>query len=334
MLTFFGLTLFVSFAVLSYPVLLEFILRIQDQSALTGAGAGPMAILIVVCAALLRFGGGAPESSRGLSVPLAPASTDPPSGTLRLYWIALAAVPSSLMLGVTTFLSTDVAVVPRLWMVSLVIYVATIIVSFTAAAKRVQPFVDRLLPLVVLPLVPLFITHTTQPAHLLMPFHLLAFLILALTCHLALAAARPAEAHRVEFYLWMLVGALLGGLFNTVLAPLVFASIAEYPIAVVLACLLRVTRQPHITTAQRGFLTVVAAGAVTLTAGVLAQRWSLDAQVWMAMLGVALVVSFSVSRQTRHFAAAVAVMLLMGTFSGPQMGDGLDAERTFFGVYR
>jgi hypothetical protein len=321
-------------ALLSYPVLLEPTLRLQEQSTLWTAGYGAMAIFIFACAAVVQFTvKRAPNSSSAPPVSVDSAASGRPSPVLRLRWIALAAVPSSLMLGVTTYLSTDIAAVPLLWIVPLALYLATFIVAFSAAAGRVQPVADRLLPLVLLPLVLLFVTQITQPMHLVLPLHVLAFVILALVCHLELALARPSTTHLTEFYLWISVGGLLGGLFNSILAPLVFVTIAEYPIAIVLACLLRVTRHAQVT-ATRGLLTVVAAGALAVAAGVLAQQWSLDSKVWVAMLGAAVMVSFSVSRHASYFAAAVAVVLVAGTFARPTTGDVLHAERTFFGVYR
>lgn len=335
MMTVFGLTLFVSLALLSYRLLLETTLPFYDQSALWTAGCSAMTIAIVAFTAVAHFTSiAAPNSSRASSVPWYPASSHAPSATLRLRWIALAAVPCSLMFGVTTYISTDVVAVPLLWLVPPGLYVTTLIVAFSTARERVQPVVDRLLPLAVLPLVLLFVTQTMQPAFVVMALHVLAFVVLGLVCHQELAASRPPAAHMTEFSLWIAAGGLLGALFNTILAPVLFVSIAEYPIAVVLACLLRVTRQGHGTSVSRGLVTVVAAGALTLAAGVLAQRWSLDTQTWMAMMGVALVVSFSISRHAKYFAAAVAVMLVAGLFAGPGTGQELYAERTFFGVYR
>ncbi|MEO7133758.1 MAG: spermidine synthase, partial [Vicinamibacterales bacterium] len=146
-------------ALLSYPVLLEPTLRLQEQSTLWTAGYGAMALLIAACAGVVHFTARrAPQSPSPPPVPVELASCHRPSPTLRLRWIALAAVPSSLMLGVTTFLSTDIAAVPLLWIVPLALYLGTFIVAFSAAAGRVQPSVDRLLPLVLLPLVLLFIT--------------------------------------------------------------------------------------------------------------------------------------------------------------------------------
>jgi hypothetical protein len=329
------LTLFVSLALLSYRLLLETMVPLYDQSALWTAGCSAMTIAVVAFTAVAHFTStSASKSSRASSIPLCPASSHATSSTLRLRWIALAAVPSSLTFGVTTHISTNVAAVPLLWLVPPGLYIATLIVAFSTARARVQPVVDRLVPLAVLPLVLLFVTQTTQPAFVVISLHVLAFLVLTLVCHLELVASQPRAANLTELCLWFPVGALLGALFSTILAPMLFVSIAEYPIAVVLACLLRVTRPGHGTSVSRGLVTVVGAGALTLGAGVVAQWWSLDSQAWMAMLGVALVVIFSVSRHATYFAAAIAVMLVAGMFAGPNTGNGLYAERTFFGIYR
>jgi hypothetical protein len=334
MLTLSTVTLFVSLALLSHRLLFEPTVSLQGQSSLWIAGCSAMTILIVGYAAVVNFAyTAAPASSPIPPDALPAASSDAVPPFVRLRWIALSAVPFSLMLGVTTYASTEIATVPLFWIIPLTLYLATFIVAFVAGPRWVQPIVNGLLPLTVLPLVLLLVTRTTQPAFLLMPLHVLAFVVLALGCHHELLTSRPHTAHRTEYYLWISVGGLLGVLFNIILAPLLFVSIAEYPIAIVAACLLRVAPRAHHISVSRGLLTVVAAGALTLIAGVLAQRWSLDSQMWMAMLGVALVVSFSISRHAKYFAAAIAVMIVAGLFAGPNTGDRLYAERTFFGVY-
>jgi hypothetical protein len=335
MLTLSTVTLFVSLALLSHRLLFEPTGSLQGQSSLWIAGCSAMTILIVGYAAVVNFAfTAAPEPSPRPPAALPATSSDALPLSVRLRWIALSAVPFSLMLGVTTYASTEIAPVPLVWTIPLTLYLATFIVAYVAGSGRVQPIVNGLLPLTVLPLVLLLVTQTTQPAFLLMPLHVLAFVVMALGCDHELVTSRPPTAHRPEFYLWILVGGLLGGLFNIILAPLLFVSIAEYPIAIVAACLLRVAPQAHRVSFSRGLLTVVAAGALTLIASVLAQQWSLDTQMWMAMMGVALVVSFSISRHAKYFAAAIAVMIVAGLFAGPNTGDGLHPERRFFAVYR
>src|SRR5207245_49495 len=68
--------------------------------------------------------------------------------------------------------------------------------------------------------------------------HLLALFMVSLLCHGELAQSRPATRYLTGFYLIMSLGGVLGGLFNALVAPLVFNDLYEYPIAIVLACML------------------------------------------------------------------------------------------------
>ena len=75
---------------------------------------------------------------------------------------------------------------------------------------------------------------TTQAA-----LHLVAFFVTAMVCHRELAESRPKAAYLTEFYLWMSFGGVLGGVFNVILAPLLYNSVIEYPFALVIALGLR-----------------------------------------------------------------------------------------------
>src|SRR5439155_4862314 len=68
--------------------------------------------------------------------------------------------------------------------------------------------------------------------------HLLTLFLVALVCHGELARTRPSPRYLTQFYLLMSLGGVLGGLFNALLAPLIFNSVVEYNVALVLACLL------------------------------------------------------------------------------------------------
>src|SRR5207244_7089547 len=68
--------------------------------------------------------------------------------------------------------------------------------------------------------------------------HLLALFAVAMLCHGELARTRPAPRYLTGFYLLMSVGGVLGGLFNALIAPLVFNDLYEYTAALVMACML------------------------------------------------------------------------------------------------
>ncbi|MDP8991687.1 MAG: hypothetical protein M3N31_01305, partial [Actinomycetota bacterium] len=238
-------------ALLAYPALVEPNLPLPLQGRLWSAGYGVLVVLVVTCAVALwrspaRHGGGggagtAPGQQTVDGVPddTGALATRPLTMRRRLRWVALAFVPSSLMLAVTTYLTTDIAPVPLLWVVPLALYLLTFVAAFSRAPLHWFGLVVVVQPLLLLQLLFLFLVGVTEPVGLLMALNLVTLFVSGLVCHGQLARDRPAARHLTEFYLWMAVGGALGGLFNGVVAPVVFDSVVEYPIAVVAACFLR-----------------------------------------------------------------------------------------------
>ncbi len=86
-----------------------------------------------------------------------------------------------------------------------------------------------------LPLIVLMIAGAGIPLWMAVPLHLAVFTSAALVCHGRLAADRPAPIHLTEFYFWLAFGGMLGGVFNTLAAPVLFNRVIEYPLVLVLA---------------------------------------------------------------------------------------------------
>jgi SAM-dependent methyltransferase len=157
-----------------------------------------------------------------------------------LRWVALAFVPSSLMLGVTTYITTDIAAIPLLWVLPLALYLLSFILVFSKLPALVHRFMVLALPVLLLLLIFMMVSrnslHTTM--WVLVLLHLVVLFAVAMVCHGELARDRPAARHLTHFYLLMSVGGVLGGLFNALVAPVIFTSLAEYRVAMVLAALL------------------------------------------------------------------------------------------------
>jgi spermidine synthase len=69
---------------------------------------------------------------------------------------------------------------------------------------------------------------------------LFSFFLTLRVCHAELARSRPTTPYLTEYYLWMALGGVVGGLFNLALAPLIFRSQPlEFAVVMVLACALR-----------------------------------------------------------------------------------------------
>jgi SAM-dependent methyltransferase len=162
----------------------------------------------------------------------------------RLRWVLLAAVPVSLMLGSTTYLTTDIAAAPFIWVMPLELYLLTFILAFArwplVWTGTPHTIVLYLQPMLLLFLVLRMVSHLTVPTWGEFALHLAAFFSTTLMCHGELAKDRPSVRHLTEFYLWMAIGGVLGGVFNALIAPLALPyGIVEYPLAMVVACLLR-----------------------------------------------------------------------------------------------
>jgi hypothetical protein len=223
-------------ALVAYPFLVEPRLRLVEQGWLWSGGYVALVALTAVCALQLRRSQtrDAIHETRDESPRLSHVST-----SQRLRWLALAFVPSSLLLSVTQFITTDIAPVPGLWVLPLAIYLLTFIVAFGRTPPFFHTFVRLAAPVAVLMLL-FSLTAERRPESLglVLALHLVVFWLVALNCHMDLARRRPDAGRLTEFYLWVSLGGVLGGLFNSLVAPLIFNELLEYPLVLLASCFL------------------------------------------------------------------------------------------------
>ena len=213
----------------------------------------------------------------------------------RAMWTMLACIPSSLMLGVTTHISTDLAAIPLLWVLPLSAYLLTFIVAFARVARVPDRLAARARPF--LALAAMASVAGTLHGPWLIPVHLTAFFAAALCCHAALVRTRPGPEDLTEFYVWISVGGTLGGVFNALVAPHVFNGIFEYPLVLALACFVRVPageRDAALEPSRR----------------------------------------FSAQRVAPVLVVAVAILLTVVESTRSKRGQLIFADRSFFGVAR
>ena len=119
---------------------------------------------------------------------------------------------------------------------------------------------NRFFPLVLLYLTWLLVSEARLPLAPMAATHLVAFFVIAILCHGALAADRPAATHLTDFYLSLAIGGALGGVFNSLLAPLLFKSVIEYPIALACGILLLTFTAGHAAAAEPNTVVGAAGG--------------------------------------------------------------------------
>jgi SAM-dependent methyltransferase len=315
-------------ALLGYPFVMEPRLRLAEQSRVWAAG---YAVLVASAYALWRL---APAD--------APAAADEPAaeaaplpGRVKAGWVALAFIPSSLLLSVTTFITTDVAPVPLLWVVPLALYLLTFTLAFASRPPlkhrwmlAAQPFFIALVSL-------LLMYGWTRKPLLVIPIHLVAFFVTALACHGELARRRPPVSHLTEFYLWISVGGVLGGIFNVLVAPVIFSRVWEYPIVLTLACLARPwPREPL--TRRNVAASLLRTGAFVFALLLVSRTDIPGIPQWLALLfaGMALaLVSAGLGRAPLFLALCIGASLFIRTNFVLQHEPTLLAHRSFYGRY-
>lgn len=222
-------------SLLLYPLVIEPFLNLSDQSQSWMYGYFGLIVFTVLSAALVwRF----KARQQGTHNDTA----EPVTWAMRARWLLLSFVPSSLMLGVTTYITTDIASVPLLWILPLAIYVGTFILVFARkpllSLQKIYNGFDVTVLLLLIQLI-VFGHNAVGGAGLFVVLHLGVFFFAAMVCHTALAQSRPHTAHLTEFYLLMSLGGALGGFFNAIIASQIFVLPVEYALVLLLAVIVR-----------------------------------------------------------------------------------------------
>ncbi len=152
-----------------------------------------------------------------------------------LYWIILAFIPSSLMVGVTNFVTLEITPIPLFWVLPLALYLVTYIVAFSVKPEKYRNLLIHLHPFAAMGVVILFVFSVKLISLSALLLHLVFFLIIAMMCHSQLAAARPHPKFLTAFYLYVAIGGALGGILNAFIAPEVFSRLYEYPLVAALS---------------------------------------------------------------------------------------------------
>lgn len=322
-------------ALAAYPLVFEPLMKLREQAGWWSGVFALLGGLLVAAALFTRRGarGKAPAATADTSTEGAAAVT----GAQALRWIALACVPSSLLLGVTTHITTDIAAVPLLWIVPLALYLLTYVIAFSRKPLVKQRWVLWLQPLLLLPLAVLFAIDKSW-SHTSFPLHLLAFFVTALACHGELVRTRPSPEHLTLFYICISLGGWIGGVFNALIAPFLFTSVMEYPLMVAAAAFLRPGATGNQAPGGGRLRHLLWPGA--LAVGLAAALWWLRGggasypAALTVVCGLAAVAVFFMRARPVRFGLGVVAILLFGKLALPRTADLLFAERNFFGINR
>jgi hypothetical protein len=311
-------------ALLAFPLVAEPLFGI---SAISGA----WSVGFIALGPLLLLSG---LAARGPTLAAAVDPADEGSTSLRpatlAYWAFLAFLPSSLMLCVTSKISTDLGSFPLVWVVPLALYLLTFVLVFSARSPLTADRLRRILPIAIAILVYFSLIRTATLTGFVMVLG--AFFVASLLAHRLLFDTRPDARHLTVFYLTMSVGGALGGLFNSILAPLVFDRLLEYPVTLALFALFIAARPatnlPREIALGLG-LALIALLPLIIESSIL-EALGGRGRVLMSVSVLLLVYAFFRQMPAVAVSATIAVLAMWTMIGG---GNVLLIDRSFFGQH-
>lgn len=328
-------------ALLAYPIVVEPFSGLTQQAAVWAVGFVALAVMIALCGAMMiRALSTTSEVTGGDNqTDAAPLDAEHPTIAQRLGWIGLAFVPSGLLVAFTSYVTTDIASAPFLWVLPLAIFLATFILVF-----RDRPVIPhRWLLFAQAPLTTMVLIGISADGSggwmIAAVGGTFAFFVATMVCHRELFEHRPATYYLTEFYLWTSLGGVLGGVFAALIAPQIFNAVWEYPLLLTFAMACRpemLTRPSRQETAELIIvgtlaITAVAALAVLYAHGVFSSLSISYLRTFVLFTLGCFALLPSVRTPAKAGYMAIAAFAVVALPSAMNKGD---SERSFFGTHR
>ncbi|HKC13598.1 MAG TPA: ferrichrome ABC transporter permease, partial [Vicinamibacteria bacterium] len=265
---------------LSYPFLLEPVFPLGAQGWLWGVG---FAVFAAGCGATALFVGRLPPASRPPGTSPTSREETAPAVSRRILWFFLAAVASIMLLAVTNQICQEVAVIPFLWVLPLILYLLSFILCFEYEGFYRRWFWVMLLALAA----GAAVTALTKGTSLKIPqqIGIYSFVLWAycMACHGELVSLKPAARHLTSFYLTVAAGGAAGGILTGLVAPRIFPAFWELhcalfagPVLVAVVLLLDRSSWLHHGPRWRAWTLRLVLPAALVTLGVSLERLAAD----------------------------------------------------------
>jgi len=317
----------------AYPLLFEPFLPVLAQTSAWTMGYLCLALFLVGCGWL------AVTTGRGARPALPAAHSEISSDAVtshwrqRLWWLVCAFIPSSLLVGSTTHIATEIASVPFLWALPLALYISSFIIVFAKQPAITLDTSNRLLPMTVAMAFFALAPITVIPVTFSVAIHVLALFVAALVGHGTMAASRPAANRLTEFYLIMSLGGVLGGAFNALLVPVLFTSVIEYPLLLVAILAIR----PGLRLIGKGRTRVWLVAALIALAAASVMVWTqgpegqsvLAARIFLLLAALGVAMSWD-----SKLGPVIAALCAWGVGAVTNPIAGGVSDRSFFGVVK
>ncbi|RNJ61681.1 MAG: hypothetical protein EDM03_14980 [Porphyrobacter sp. IPPAS B-1204] len=322
-------------ALLAYPFVIEHMFTLDRQSALWSAGFFALFVAIAASAVFLRPG----ITAGSTDANAAPAETEENRAPItlkdRLEWIGLSLVPSALLVATTAHVTTDVAAVPLLWVVPLALYLMTFSFAFRPGGQAMDRILLLVQPALLTGIMATLTFARGLPFFALLGLNLTFFVVSVTICHRELYTRRPAVGDLTQFYFFMSLGGVIGGALASLVAPVVFEGLLEFPLLVLAVLLCRSDVRARLATLKPAVVagaSVAAFGLFLLVDRGLINQDMVPFQAVLMILIVSLGVTvISSGRPIRLLVAATVAMLVSMNHSSS--AHLVERARSFFAIH-
>jgi hypothetical protein len=261
-----------------------------------------------------------------------------PTADTFLLWLALAAVPSALLSAVTQHILTDIASVPLLWLIPLILYLITFIIAFSIPQKMRLNFLSRMTALFPLMAIVGIILGANQPPLPIIVIHLLSFFCISLLAHTLLSLKRPPQEILTIYYLTLSLGGTIGGISMLFLAPLIFSSPVEYPLMILLGVSTRIAAAPSRVLAWRSMAIAIGTALLLCITAKIAAAWIITPELeeFRNLITYVPIVVYCYSRvlNPKEFLTILVTFFLFCQIYPADNNHVLASVRNFFGTLR
>ncbi|MEJ8825920.1 fused MFS/spermidine synthase [Variovorax humicola] len=221
-------------SLLAYPVLVEPYSSLLQQAWGWSLG---YCVFVLLCGGTAvhvarHWGGAAPAAAPAdATVETAPRPSD------YLFWLALPALASWLLLAVSNHITQNVAAIPFLWVLPLSVYLLSFVLTFESDRWYRRAVV---LPAAAFTLV-LCAFGLQDPiganVKTALPIYIVGLFVLCMFLHGEMARLRPGARYLTRFYLMLALGGAVGGVTVGLIAPHLLPAYYELGIGLVLVAL-------------------------------------------------------------------------------------------------
>ena len=217
-------------ALLAYPLVIETEVTTRVQAIAWSVAYAAYALL---CASCMLMASG-PSSTPARIEEKADGAR--PTLERQALWLALAALGTVMLLGITNHITQNISSIPLLWLAPLTLYLLSFILCFEGRGWYRRPVFVTLF-IAGLPLMAwgLQTESGLLDIHKAIPIYLTGLFVSCMFFHGELAASRPEPRYLTRFYLMISLGGALGGMAVGLVAPRIFKGYYELPLGLLAA---------------------------------------------------------------------------------------------------